>query len=303
MVICIIALPVFAILGLFSLKYRMLAGEAFRCLFRTAILKPCDTGLDRRIKSKFTAKLMWWPWCAKFFYKNFALLSWIFVILLLLSAGFTGYGLYNYLVYGNCNGPESSAFCIFNPTHKSGSEQCSLVGEKQGEVDVSKIKLEGAVVRGKLYAPVYIIEFGCYSCHYTREAEGALNAILRNYTDVKLFFLDVPLEIHPFSVEAGEGAICAGEQGRYWEYHDLLFEKQSEINESNILAFAQDLRMNMALFKKCLNASSTKEQIEMMQKNAFNAGVYGTPTFVIGEKVLVGPQSYEEIEKALKKEF
>src|SRR3989344_7582794 len=114
MVLCIIALPVFALLGIFSLKYRMLAKEAFRCLFRTAMLKPCDTGLDMRIKSKFTAKLMWWPALAKGFYRYFEIISWIFVILLVGSTIAVGYGLYNYVNYGNCNGPESSAFCIFN---------------------------------------------------------------------------------------------------------------------------------------------------------------------------------------------
>jgi len=113
-VICIIALPVFAFLGLFSLKYRILAAEAFRCLFRTAQLKPCDSRLNQRIKINFTSKLMWWPSLAKGVYKNFAILSWIFVILMIGSTIATGYGFYNYVKYGNCNGPDSSAFCVFN---------------------------------------------------------------------------------------------------------------------------------------------------------------------------------------------
>ena len=96
MVICLVALPVLAVLGIFSLRYRALAEEAFRCFFRTFALKPCDTGLDQRIKSRFTAKLMWWPWFARKFYKWFTVLSWIFVILMLLSVWFSAQGLYYY---------------------------------------------------------------------------------------------------------------------------------------------------------------------------------------------------------------
>ena len=301
MVICIIALPVFALLGLFSLRYRMLAGEAFRCLFRTIQLKPCDTGLDQKIKSKFTMKLMWWPAAARFFYKQFVLLSWVFVILMILSAAFTAYGLYNYVKYGNCNG-EQGGICIFNPTKYSGSAECSIIGEK-GEVDVGKVNLTWAVIRGKTYAPFYIVEYGCYSCHYTKEAEGALRAVLGNYSGIKLFYLDVPLPIHSYSVEAGEAVICAGEQGKYWQYHDILFERQAEINETNLQVFARELKLNATLFNLCLNATSTKTQIEQSRKNAFAAGVYGTPTFVIGKRVLVGSQKYEDLKRAVEKEF
>lgn len=119
MVICIIALPVLALLGLFSLKYRILAKEAFHCLFESIQLKPCTSGLDNRIKSKFSAKLMWLPPLARFFYRYFTILSWIFVILLLLSIAFSAYGIYNYAKYGNCNGKQSDGFCIFNEIQPS----------------------------------------------------------------------------------------------------------------------------------------------------------------------------------------
>jgi protein-disulfide isomerase len=302
MVICIIALPVLALLGLFSLKYRMLAGEAFRCLFRTVQLKPCDSGLDLRIKSKFTAKLMWWPAFARFFYKYFTLLSWIFVILMLLSAGFTGYGLYNYFVYGNCNGANSGAFCIFNPTHTGGAEQCSSFAPKQ-EVNLSKLNLTGAHVRGDRYAPYYMIEFGCYSCSYTKEAESVVRKILTDYPDVQLFYLDVPLPIHEFSVEAGGAAICAGAQNKYWAYHDKLFEDQGNLTTGKLIQIASEVKVgNIIEFIGCTQRNSTEQEIIQAQNHAFAAGVYGTPTFIMGNEVLVGPQSYETLKAAIEKE-
>ncbi len=292
MVICIIALPILAIMGLFSLRYKILAKEAFHCLFRTFQFKPCNTGLDVRIKSKFTAKLMWWPGFARFFYKNFALLSWIFVILALLSVVGTGYGLYNYLAYGNCNGPDSSAFCVFNIVH-SNQPECSVFGVT-GSVNVSKVGSVGYPVRGNEEDIVTMHEFGCYSCPYTKEAEPVVRQILKDFDYVRLVYHDVPLEIHNYSVEAGEGALCSGEQGRYWEYHDLLFEQDS-LNEGSFVDIAMMLDLNMTQFNACLNDNSTSARIKGLQNEAGLAGIYGTPTFIIGDKVLVGPQSYKTL--------
>lgn len=290
MVICIIALPIFAILSLFSVRYRTLTAEAFRCLFRTVQLKPCDTGLDQRIKSKFTAKLLWWPAFARFFYKNFTFLSWIFTILMLLSAVGVGYGLYNYFVYGNCNGPDSSAFCVFNVVH-SNQASCSAFGAEQA-INIGKVKLDGPV-RGDANASIVMHEYGCYSCPYTKEAEPVVREVLDDYPNVKLIYHDVPLEIHNYSIESGEAAFCAGEQGKYWEYHDMLFDKQSELNAGSFVDFAGELDLNITRFNDCLASNATKQEIAKYRADALEVGIYGTPTFVIGNNSLVGPQKYK----------
>jgi hypothetical protein len=118
MVVCTIALVVFAILGIFSARYRKLAKEAFDCTFKKLTFKPCDTGLDTRIKAGITTKLMRWPKAAKWMHKNFDTLTTILFMVMIVSTVWSGYeigkGVYNYEKYGNCNGPDSSAFCIFN---------------------------------------------------------------------------------------------------------------------------------------------------------------------------------------------
>lgn len=102
--ICIIALLTFGILGLFSAKYRALAKESFRCVFLRMQFKKCETGLDEKIKSKLTSKLLTRsPRIAKFVYKRFEILSWIFTILLFGSMIYSAYGLYNLYVYGTCD--------------------------------------------------------------------------------------------------------------------------------------------------------------------------------------------------------
>lgn len=113
--ICLIALVVFAVLGIFSSTHRVLAKEAFDCVFRRMTLRKCESGLDKRLKSQITGKLMRKaPRLAGFTYKNFELISWAFTILLVVSLVYSGHSLYNYVKYGNCYGKSSDENCIFN---------------------------------------------------------------------------------------------------------------------------------------------------------------------------------------------
>ena len=128
MVICLVALVVFGVLGLFSARYRRIAKEAFECVGRRIILKPCESKLDQRIRAKLTAKILKRsPKAARFVYKNFEALSWVFTIIFFLSMGYTFYSLYNLAVYGSCD-PHSNN-CIFRPGALTcGSEHCETEG-------------------------------------------------------------------------------------------------------------------------------------------------------------------------------
>lgn len=115
MVLCWIALPIFAILGIFSVKYRRLARESLDCLWRTALFRPCKSSLDERIRSDVTGHILRYsPTSARFFYRNYKVISFILLVLMIASAYFSAEGVYNYAKYGNCNGKDSSAFCIIN---------------------------------------------------------------------------------------------------------------------------------------------------------------------------------------------
>jgi thiol-disulfide isomerase/thioredoxin len=127
MVLCIVAMVVFAILGIFSARYRSLAKEAFKCTFRMVTFRSCETNLEQRIRSKLTAKLMKpFPKIAKFTYKNFKILSWFFVILFFSSMFYSGYSLYNLFVHGSCN---PGATCIFSPGQPPTENTCVITAE------------------------------------------------------------------------------------------------------------------------------------------------------------------------------
>lgn len=122
--ICLIALIVFGILGIFSVSHRKLAKEAFHCIFRRVTLRRCDTGFDQKMKAKITGKLLKRnPKIARFTYKNFEAISWVFTILFISSLVFSANGLYNLTKYGSCD-PHSTE-CIFNPGELGcGGESC-----------------------------------------------------------------------------------------------------------------------------------------------------------------------------------
>jgi hypothetical protein len=143
MVLCFVALFVFAFLGIFSMRYRRLAAEAFDCVFRSVTLRPCTSKLDERIKAKIVSKALAgrMPRTAKFVNKYFTAISWVFVILTVVSLFFTIQGVYNYVAYGNCNGPHSSEFCVFNPLANTsptcGSAHCAENGCNCGGLEAN----------------------------------------------------------------------------------------------------------------------------------------------------------------------
>lgn len=109
MVICIVALVVLSFLSIFSARYRPLAKDAFKCVFLMVTLRPCTVGLEEKIKSKVTSKLMVVPWLARFFYKNFKYIAWAFTISFFASLAYSAYGIYNLLTIGRCD--PGSPYC------------------------------------------------------------------------------------------------------------------------------------------------------------------------------------------------
>ena len=299
MVVCAIALVIFGVLGIFSAKYRRLAKEAFDCVFKMVQLKPCDTGFDQRVKAYVTTKLMKFPPFAKFVYNNFNLLSWVFVLTFFLSIGGIGYGLYNYFVFGNCNGPQSNGFCIYNAiSHATMSAKDIVIGSHP--------------IRGSVNANITIIEFACLQCPYSKAAEPIVQQVLSNYSDkVNLAFFFFPLPQHLHGKLAATADYCAGTQGKFWEYHDLLFQNQNEFNNNAtdaqalnvVISAAQQINLNLSQFNSCLNSTEAQQKVQADIDLGNKLGITGTPTFFIGNERLVGPQPFSTFQSLIEKQI
>lgn len=111
MVLCIIGIGVFAVLGIFSAKYRHYFRESLKCIKKTLTLSPCEMGLEKRIRAKAAARLSGRPRLARAVYRHFSIISWIFVILLAASLFITAEAAYNIAVHGTCD-PANPANCI-----------------------------------------------------------------------------------------------------------------------------------------------------------------------------------------------
>jgi len=130
-VICFIALITFAILGIFSAKYRAYAKEAFDCVFRRLTLRKCNTAFDKKMRMKASTKLMKVnKGLGSFVFKYFEAIGWIFTLLLVVSLAYSSIAVYNLAVYGTCD-PHSPEICVFTPNAAGpscGSEACGERG-------------------------------------------------------------------------------------------------------------------------------------------------------------------------------
>lgn len=303
MVLCIIALPVFAILGIFSIKYRKLALESLDCMFRTATLRPCRSGLDDRIKSKLTGKAFRFsPKLGGLIYRHYRILSWLILLLFVLSAYISGAGIYNYIKYGNCNGPSETGLCILDPTG-SNSKISEIDVDKQSQIVYPKIEPEDPII-GSKDAELTIIEFGCYACPYTKKAEPIVKEVLEDYKGkVNLQFKTFYIPHHNMSYFSALAANCAMDQGKYQEYHAILFENQEKLNYGMLSELAKKLNLNVDVFDSCMKEEKYKSEVDADTLAGIHAGVAGTPTFFINKQKIVGPKPARTFKAIIDKEL
>jgi len=154
-------------------------------------------------------------------------------------------------------------------------------------------------LRGNPKAAVVIVEFSDFQCPYCRSAEPTLKKLLAKYGDrVSLAYRDLPLrDIHPQAQMAAEASRCAGEQGKFWEYHDLIFENPGKLSREGFLEHAHNLKLDEKQFDSCLSGEKYKAQIEQDRQVGMRAGVSGTPGFIINGELLSGSLPQESFEK------
>ena len=299
MVLCLVALPVFAVLGIFSLKYRKLAKDALDCLLRTVTFRKCHSGLDARIKAGITGKILKRsPKAGRFIYRHYKIFSWIVLILLVWSTYASAVGIYNYVQYGNCNGPESTGFCLLDPT---GSQSAiSDVGlDVQGEIIYPEIEEDDPII-GPPDAELTVIEFGCYICPYTKKAEKTVAEVIKHYDGrVNFQFKTFIIPRHELSYQASLAANCALDQGKYKEYHDRLFELQESLTESTFMPLAEEVGLDPEEFRSCMETEKFGEEVRDDTLAGTQAGVPGTPVFFVGEQSIVGPKPFRTFENII----
>ena len=163
------------------------------------------------------------------------------------------------------------------------------------------ISYDRARVKGDPKAPVTIVEFSDYQCPFCKKTESVLSELLEKYRGrVKLAYLDFPLkEIHPRAESAAEASRCAGEQGKFWEFHDSLFADGAKLEASDLIERARTLSLKEEPFRACLASGKYQSSVNADREAGIKAGVSGTPGFFINGVFLSGAQSQAEFEKII----
>ncbi len=164
---------------------------------------------------------------------------------------------------------------------------------------------------GKDNAKVTIIEFSDFQCPFcARFREQTLDQIKKEYIDtgkVRFVYRDFPLtSIHPMAQKSAEATECADDQKKYWEMHDLLFNKQDEWSTagvSKLKDYAKELGLDTDEFNKCLDDGKYENEVKKDEQDGATAGVQGTPAFFVNGKLLSGAQPFEAFKAAIDAEL
>lgn len=176
--------------------------------------------------------------------------------------------------------------------------------QNPGQPTKVSVSAEDDAVLGNANASVTIIEFSDFECPYCGKFfTETLPLIKQNYINtgkVKLVYRDFPLSFHPDSEKAAEAAECAGEQSKYWEMHDKLFENQNALGVDSLKQYAKDIGLDSAQFNACLDSGKMTSEVQKDSADGQSYGVSGTPTFFINGVELVGAQPYSAFDQAIK---
>lgn len=156
-------------------------------------------------------------------------------------------------------------------------------------------------VRGAKNGKTLLVEFSDFQCPYCAKAHDTLKQMLARFPDrVTLVYKHFPLtSIHPQALPAAKAAWAAGQQGKFWEYHDALFDKQDQLGEDLFKQTAQALKLDAAKFDRDRNSNEATKAVEQDTKLGEEIGVDGTPFFVVSGEKFSGPVQLPDLEALL----
>ncbi len=196
-------------------------------------------------------------------------------------------------------------------THWFGLSKRSTTFEEQ--FPPSQIMLRSEASMGSKKAPIIIVELSDFECPFCGEFERAVfPRIKKDYIDkgdVLWFFMNFPLtRIHPHSYKAAIASECAKLQDKFWPYHDALFTHQENLTVPDLKTYATNLNLDMPTFSRCLDGNETDFLISEGFKQAHDAGISATPSFIIGKPGMgdsvtgfkvIGVETFETFQKLI----
>jgi predicted DsbA family dithiol-disulfide isomerase len=153
---------------------------------------------------------------------------------------------------------------------------------------------------GPADASVVLVEFSDFQCPYCGQAAETLHRIKEEYgMRIRLVFRQFPLSFHPHAQGAAQAALAAHEQGKFWEFHDLLFAHQDALGKEALLQYAAQVGLNIEAFEAASNSEATTARVAEDLRLGEGAHVQGTPTMFINKQRIENAVDYESVSQAV----
>ena len=169
---------------------------------------------------------------------------------------------------------------------------------KQANINVmlqppaADVNIAKAYTKGSQDAPVVFVEFADYECPYCQKVNPQIQQLKKDYGDkLAIVYKDFPLPMHHGSEKAAEAARCAGEQGKFWEYHDVLFYSK-QIDVDALKEHARVLKLDGEAFDTCLDSGRETNAVKQDLEEAKGLGLTGTPSFFVNGHFVSGVIDY-----------
>ncbi|MDR2338033.1 MAG: thioredoxin domain-containing protein [Deltaproteobacteria bacterium] len=159
-------------------------------------------------------------------------------------------------------------------------------------------------VKGNKNAKVTVVEVSDFECPYCSRGKAVIDEVLKAYPkEVKVVFKNLPLSFHQNAKPAALAALAAGEQKKFWEMHNLIFDNQRELSREKYLEFAKQLKLDLKKFEKDMDGEKLAKQLDNDIEMAGKLGVQGTPGFFINGTPIRGALPFEAFKSIIDKEL
>ena len=167
------------------------------------------------------------------------------------------------------------------------------------------VSVVGAPVRGPAEAPVTLVEFSDYHCPFCKQAQPELTQLLKRFPGkIRLAYRDFPVDsLHPQARRAAEAARCAQDQGKFWDYHDVLFTQAPKATADDLGRYAAEVGLDLATFDRCLAEGAHRATVQRDLDEGRRLGITGTPAFFINGRPLTGAQPLEVFVRVVEEEL
>ncbi|MCX8194756.1 MAG: thioredoxin domain-containing protein [Candidatus Micrarchaeota archaeon] len=149
---------------------------------------------------------------------------------------------------------------------------------------LSASSFDSAYARGSPNAEIILVEYCDFECRFCQAASSTLSSLQKSNPNVKVVYRHYPVKGHSFSQKAAEAAECSGEQGKFWEMHDLLFENQNDLAPSSLKKYAEKIGLDLARFNSCLESGKYQELVSSQAAEGRKVGISATPAFIVFSK-------------------